>query len=76
MSGLNRGNRNTLRGAKKDNYNLREEGVFYSDKSAKWVVRIYNNTNSKNIKPTKSIAQFVKKQDAEKFFKEYKSKLK
>jgi hypothetical protein len=41
-----------------------EEGVFFSEVSKKWVVRIKNNKPHRNINPFISIAQYDQKEDA------------
>lgn len=47
-----------------------KEGVFYSVKSKKFVVRVKNKSRSKNSFPFISAAQFDDKRDAEKRLKE------
>lgn len=44
------------------------EGVHYSKKSGKWVVRVKNETNSKGSKPINSVAQFDNKEEAENLY--------
>lgn len=44
------------------------EGVFFSDFSLKWVVRLENKTTSKKTKPFVSAAQFNEKELAETYY--------
>ncbi|MCY0967899.1 hypothetical protein [Chryseobacterium wangxinyae] len=50
-----------------------EEGVFYSESSKNWVVRIINEGIDKRIKPFRSVAQFDTKTEANNKFKEIKN---
>ncbi len=72
MAGLNYGYRNTYSQQKRENCSsnneMNNEGVFYSSKSKKWVVRIKNETGSKFCKPFNSVAQFSDKEEADKLF--------
>lgn len=49
-----------------------KEGVFLSEVSKKWVVRIENKGSDKRFKPFVSVAQFETEEDANQKYKEIK----
>lgn len=49
------------------------EGVYFSEVSKKWVVRVKNESNDKGLKPFISVAQFENEEDANQKYQEIKN---
>lgn len=67
MTGLNMGRKYTYK-FNVDESSKGSEGVSFGKKSQKWLVRIKNQGKSRCARPFIIMAQFTKKEDAEKYY--------